>query len=176
MGSVKHERKYCSKACMDAFRSVRKICPTCGVEFKHFRAVRRTYCSQDCGPTAKSDLRRNCLYCSKEFKYLPKDSKTAKYCCFSCKVKYEGDKRRKPAEKAANRTGATVWREIREAILERDGYACKRCAATDDLVVHHIVAWKKSMDNRPENLITVCRSCHAIIEPRPPFASLLART
>lgn len=66
------------------------------------------------------------------------------------------------------------WREYAESIRARDGHKCTRCQLTNEqhqakfdgysLCVHHIVPYKLSKDNSPENLRALCVSCHAIVE------------
>lgn len=58
--------------------------------------------------------------------------------------------------------------KFRKEIIQRDGNKCTRCESTSNLHAHHIVPWKESIELRfdPENLITLCGSCHASIEPR----------
>lgn len=61
---------------------------------------------------------------------------------------------------------------VRQQILERDGYACVNCGMTQE---EHIAKWRRGLtinhingigrfaknpDNRPENLETLCLSCH----------------
>lgn len=60
--------------------------------------------------------------------------------------------------------------KFRKEIIDRDGNKCTRCANTENLHAHHIVSWKDSIELRfePTNLITLCGSCHASIEPRLP--------
>lgn len=53
--------------------------------------------------------------------------------------------------------------ELREQIRQRDNYACQECDKKQDelgykLNVHHIDYDKTN--NKPENLISLCRSCH----------------
>lgn len=51
---------------------------------------------------------------------------------------------------------------LRRAIRERDNYICQMCSALQDkyaFSVHHIDYDKKNCN--PDNLITLCRSCHA---------------
>lgn len=55
------------------------------------------------------------------------------------------------------------WDEIRERILERDDYTCQECGIHQEdvdvqLVVHHKDGNKENCS--PENLVTLCRSCH----------------
>ena len=53
--------------------------------------------------------------------------------------------------------------ELKEQIRKRDNYTCQKCGKTQDeldrkLDVHHIDYDKTN--NRPENLISLCGSCH----------------
>lgn len=51
----------------------------------------------------------------------------------------------------------------REWVLKRDHHKCRLCDATNQLTVHHKDGngrGKKSPNNNPDNLITVCRKCH----------------
>jgi 5-methylcytosine-specific restriction endonuclease McrA len=53
--------------------------------------------------------------------------------------------------------------EIRAALV-RDQYACAKCACKINLVVHHIDMSRKKnlvLNNDLDNLITLCKSCHA---------------
>jgi hypothetical protein len=58
-------------------------------------------------------------------------------------------------------------------VLERDGHACRFCEIGDDahrdehgrgLHVHHIIPERDGGPDVPENLITVCGSCHRTLE------------
>lgn len=64
---------------------------------------------------------------------------------------------------AKERATKTVksWQAVRKSIVQRDNYACRICAADAveaTLGVHHINRIRT--DNRPRNLVTLCRSCH----------------
>lgn len=52
----------------------------------------------------------------------------------------------------------------REFVLKRDNYECQICGKKDKLVIHHIDGTnntsKMNANNKTENLITLCRSCH----------------
>ncbi len=52
------------------------------------------------------------------------------------------------------------WRALRLQVLERDRFACTKCGATDDLCVHHLSYANKGHEEL-EELVTLCRSCHA---------------
>ncbi len=54
---------------------------------------------------------------------------------------------------------------VREYVLWRDGHRCQRCQGkTNDpiLNVHHIES-RKTGGDRPENLITLCETCHNLL-------------
>jgi 5-methylcytosine-specific restriction endonuclease McrA len=64
------------------------------------------------------------------------------------------------------------WRAIREAIRQRDNYICQRCGLHQAdhhkaLDVHHVIPLREFLPDRideahnPNNLITLCSSCHA---------------
>jgi ATP-dependent DNA helicase RecQ len=55
--------------------------------------------------------------------------------------------------------------EQRHAILERDGFKCRECGATENLEVHHIFPKQFKVDHSPGNLITLCRTCHSAKSP-----------
>jgi membrane protease subunit (stomatin/prohibitin family) len=53
------------------------------------------------------------------------------------------------------------WEKIRKQIYKRDNWTCQECSKTKCRVeVHHKVPWRISKDNSPENLETLCKSCH----------------
>lgn len=58
------------------------------------------------------------------------------------------------------------WDQRRERVLERDGYECQRCGASDSgLQVHHRTPISEGGGHELGNLETVCRSCHAEEHP-----------
>ena len=68
------------------------------------------------------------------------------------------------AKKRRPNVNINGWREIRQAILERDGYLCRICgddAGEHSLEVHHINY--NRANNSSTNLVTLCRSCHKAI-------------
>lgn len=59
------------------------------------------------------------------------------------------------------------WLALRQLILERDNFKCQSCGRTHHemrLDIHHKIPFRISGDNSPENLITLCRSCHVKTE------------
>lgn len=53
------------------------------------------------------------------------------------------------------------WQTVRKVILERDNYTCQHCGATRNLQVHHLTYEHHGREHLfPEDLLTLCRSCH----------------
>ena len=58
------------------------------------------------------------------------------------------------------------WKKIRDKILERDNFTCQKCDEKNPkkLNVHHIIPRRIELNNSFNNLITLCDSCHMILE------------
>ena len=59
------------------------------------------------------------------------------------------------------------WKALSRKMKIRDGYTCQSCHQTlpsAALDVHHIVPYIVSHNNKENNLVTLCKSCHASIE------------
>ena len=59
------------------------------------------------------------------------------------------------------RLDSAEWIRLRKEILFRDGHQCVNCGAQTNLEVHHVVPLSRGRTNKPTDLVTVCRSCHA---------------
>ena len=86
-----------------------------------------------------------------------------------------GRKRLRPSELEAaecdailevegERGHSTIAPSVRRAVLRRDGDVCQApgCERTGFLEVHHIKPRSQGGSNRPENLVTLCSSCHRL--------------
>ena len=50
---------------------------------------------------------------------------------------------------------------VRQYVLHRDGYKCRKCGAHKDVKFHvHHLESRKTGGNSPDNLITLCETCH----------------
>lgn len=60
-----------------------------------------------------------------------------------------------------DRKKANYTEKVKKSILERDGYVCQVCyAPSSKLHVHHVDPNGSAL---PDNLITLCQSCHGAI-------------
>jgi hypothetical protein len=64
----------------------------------------------------------------------------------------------------------------KKEILQRDNYACRHCGATSNLHIHHIKLRSEGGTNDPNNLITLCRKCHAEQHSGKPYALALVNS
>jgi Restriction endonuclease len=73
------------------------------------------------------------------------------------------------------------WRDLREAVFARDGYACVYCGSGRDLHCDHVVPMARGGDHRQANLVTACATCNlqkgskTVEEWRPDIAAHMAR-
>lgn len=163
--------KYCSRECYSKSRIGK---PTWNKGIKEFMGVKTV-------PNCK------CKFCGKEFHLKPYSIKKGrgKYCSKKCygmnksKLIRDGEITvfALPPMLGKNnpswRGGRSFWpypadwtKTLKEAIRQRDGYKCRNCGCPQEeslkkLSIHHIDYNKQNCN--PENLITLCNSCHCLI-------------
>ncbi|MGA1846219.1 RNA-guided endonuclease IscB [Deferribacter abyssi] len=67
---------------------------------------------------------------------------------------------------------------VREYVLYRDGHTCRLCknkTKNKVLEVHHLIPRNKGGTDKPDNLITLCRTCHKLIHEKGMEYDLLKR-
>lgn len=164
-----HNQKFCSKECKrkynnrknrDLFISQRKYpngfgftnCKECGTKFEKSSAISK-YCSANC---------RN-----KYHRRLHKAKKDSIYMQDIEEIVYDLVDR---GYKAKMNNISTIYKygmittSLRDRISCRDNYSCKICGVGTNLEIHHIVKLIHGGDNKPNNLITLCKSCHRAID------------
>ena len=57
--------------------------------------------------------------------------------------------------------GPTLYDQLRNQVLHRDGWRCQACGAMSNLEVHHKQFRSHSGVDSEQNLITLCAECHA---------------
>ena len=59
------------------------------------------------------------------------------------------------------------WERTRRAAFERDGWRCRACGRAGRLEAHHVRPLERGGDPfDPDNLETLCRSCHIDLHRR----------
>ena len=134
----------------------------------------------------------NCDYCNEEIKLKPSLVKGRKhhFCSKQCQDKWKSENM--TGKNSPFWTGGTIgyygpnWERNRKKVLKRDNYTCQACGETNDeatLDVHHLEKFRSfrlplfsgevknvlaefnyEQANRIENLITLCKRCHKIVE------------
>lgn len=143
----------------ESFKQVTAVCPHCEKPFNTTRSnlSKRKHCSIDCVKAAAA-VDRVCQHCGIKFKtqrgrISGKTNSAANYCTLWC---YH-DSMAIPGR--TNGRGSR-WIKLRRELIAECG-KCASCGATEKLSVHHMIPWRLTHDNRPENLVVLCRPCHS---------------
>jgi 5-methylcytosine-specific restriction endonuclease McrA len=56
------------------------------------------------------------------------------------------------------------YRQLRQQILNRDGWRCQFCSTMSNLEVHHQAFRSLSGEDTEQNLITLCQACHSGVQ------------
>lgn len=72
-------------------------------------------------------------------------------------------------QRGGNITFANIWNKpftekLKEEVKNRDGWKCVICESETNLHVHHKIPRNKGGIHHPDNLVTLCASCHGVIE------------
>jgi len=58
------------------------------------------------------------------------------------------------------------WDGVRKRVYRRDNWECQGCGATGvELHAHHKIPRSVGGSDEPDNLITLCKGCHARLHP-----------
>lgn len=153
-------------------------CDRCGGEFTYYPSNKDGVYCPECVESAEEFLgtpyadvvdapvtTRVCEECDESFTLLVSSLKhqPGRFCSWECfrEWMFDGESR--------DSVYTGKWWSAREAALERDGYQCRNCGATEDEIgrepdVHHLVPVREFEDpqdaHQVGNLISLCRSCH----------------
>lgn len=144
------------------------VCSVCHKPFEAYPyEAGRKYCSLACRNVGMTNKRAvPCVQCGKPVKTHPSKIKLNKIGIF-CSVKCYGDYtsiHQRGVDHPAFENGETPnkypreFARARKAVLNRDGYKCRLCGATEPILVHHVD--ENSEHNDESNLVTLCHGCH----------------
>ena len=168
------------------------ICIQCGREYQvnysisRNRLPKKKYCSRTCASKAAIAERWKhhkpvlitCLQCGKQFSVRPSQT-NRKFCSVRCARNYPPNKQKAILNLPRDMRGANHprwkgghpygpdWKRNAMLALERDNYTCVRCGASlrrSKRNVHHVIPWRVSKDNCLTNLVSLCVSCHQLLE------------
>lgn len=57
-----------------------------------------------------------------------------------------------------------LWKGIRERVLARDRGICQVCKGPGSQAHHRVYALVGLLGKRIENIVTICRACHQLVE------------
>jgi 5-methylcytosine-specific restriction endonuclease McrA len=183
----KHQRRgltefYCSEPCAcrghNFKRFGERLCMRCGSPAMRSGSsgtprLGRLFCSQECMKAVQaeeSEIRarsrmKPCEQC--QVMFAPWNTGT-RFCSMLCKNAAHSEAMRKRDnpnwhggvdQRRYSGTNQKSLREARILVLQRDDHQCLLCKAESRLQVHHLN--EVNIDNRIENLATVCKSCHS---------------
>jgi 5-methylcytosine-specific restriction endonuclease McrA len=66
-----------------------------------------------------------------------------------------------PGEGQRLRLAPEPYQSLRKQVLRRDGWRCQSCGAMCNLEVHHKTFRSHQGEDSAQNLITLCKRCHA---------------
>ena len=68
--------------------------------------------------------------------------------------------------KLQQRCSSQKWIQIRSKIYKRDNWTCQKCGKKchTDIQCHHSIPESEGGSHIPENLVTLCKSCHIKVE------------
>ena len=154
-------------------------CQICGKEVIEkeawFNQTKQHFCSYKCyWKSKRKQVRHKCRRCRKSFFVWQSihNKKLGKYCSKECRriYQFEHKKSRKEIWTKYNRKVQIKKRKWHEK-KQFDGNAtiigksCILCKKTMDLIIHHKDGnngrMGKSLNNQANNLVVLCRKCHA---------------
>lgn len=161
-----HANRFCSPDCRNRKRTAntKRKCVQCGDSFTTKNSSPQKLCSRVCVAESKKRIEaRICQQCGNSFTCWP--SSQVRYCSIQCawdSFKVEG----------SHSGYGPEWPHISDAIRKRDRYLCTHCNSPEngrEHDVHHLVPLRTfgenlTMAHDPNNLVTLCRSCHSFVE------------
>lgn len=157
-----------------------RVCTQCGESYlpAYGEHVYRTgkWCSRKCYYATvgrrPAFVQATCMQCHKAFRRTIAALKRVRhaFCSRACVAAFHTGEQSPMfrGDKDPNRGAA--WNRRAEQARARDGHRCRRCGVTQaenrqKLSVDHVRPWRsfedKELANHPDNLVSLCRSCHS---------------
>lgn len=177
------QNKYCSAKCAyqgrKAKRRPERPCPVCRTSFwptLQPSGKWERYCSRRCYLAhvgeRRAMLEAHCLQCGHSFRRTKASlgRNRLHFCSRKCSSQYQSGVQHPNYRGARDPNRGPLWERIAETIRVRDERKCRKCGLAEAenrgkrLSVDHIRAWRTFTDkvaaNAPENLVSLCQSCH----------------
>lgn len=165
-------QRFCSKRCAQLPLGPRK-CRHCKAEFQPRRTA-QPYCSVRCHREATQAVyvTVTCAHCAREFRKRGSNRRQRFHFCNKvCQHKFTRGENSHQWRGGHDANRGPNWIRLAAKIRDRDGHVCQRCGTTEaengqKLDVDHIIPWRElikhgvEVANDPENLVSLCRSCH----------------
>lgn len=166
------KRNFCSRKCANEGKTICIFeCEVCHKVFHRPVKIDKIarFCSKKCAyqqlKIERNPINAKCCSCGKEMHVNPYilSQQENVFCSFECNKKYKTMILKDiPIDKRIY--SASAWRTLRIQIIKRDNFTCQDCGIKPDqtrkLQVHHIKRRKDGGTDTPDNLLTLCFSCH----------------
>ena len=169
-------QKYCSRECgakSNYQRSKNRVykyeCQNCGKEILSKTRLKKKFCDNKCQEEYEYKNRLNEL--SEDLNENLTKTQVAKNVIWEI-VNLKVKKFMSPIVERESIFDKTLnyWElsdipsTTRKTVLQRDNYECQICTKSTNLHIHHIIKRVNGGNHDPNNLITLCDSCHRYIE------------
>lgn len=162
---------FCSNTCeakKAASGFVGKIiltCAYCGRKIVRYNGNckgKMAFCNTDCLRRYQKDrkINRVCQYCGKHFEVyksaLEKTNASGNFCSRDCYEQYLG-------KQEHGKYYRGDFERVKRQYFSGE-QRCAICGTTMDIHIHHIIPYRFTADNNPNNLIPLCRKHHKCVE------------
>jgi 5-methylcytosine-specific restriction endonuclease McrA len=172
--------RFCCRECRIRSNDKHVICEHCGKDFIIRGSQHKKYCSKECrlahGWTPKNPSKKSifvCRWCGRFFEEWTYRNPTI--CSDQCRSEYGASKRAQQLYKGGSiKCRGMNWKSQSRKARRRDHFTCRRCGKNGPrenvrIAVHHIIPYREfhgdyEKANQLSNLISLCYSCHAIVE------------
>lgn len=137
------------------------------------------YCGRRCYYAAVGQrpalVEATCVQCGAKFRRTAAAIKRVKhaFCGNECRIAFHVGENAPMFRGDKDPNRGAKWNRLADSIRQRDSYSCRRCGRCQNgngrngekLSVDHVRPWRafadKELANHPDNLVSLCRSCHS---------------